>query len=192
MKKATVALLLALFFAPVAIAILLNSQWLDWRPGSTRNHGELLQPAVRLPEFSLDTASGSRVTREALAGQWQLLHYRSARCSEACLEDLYWMRQIRLGQDRHQPEVDLMLVTPGVLDNETLRAIHDLADDYRVFAGQAGQTLAAALPDPGVEAISYIVDPKGHIILSYPQDADLNGMRRDLSRLLTWTQTGPE
>ena len=192
MKKVTVALLLALFFAPVAIAILLNSQWLDWRPGSTRNHGELLQPAVRLPEFELQTAAGNRVSRETLAGQWQLLHYRPAGCSEACLEDLYWLRQIRLGQDRHQPEIDLMLVTPGEVNNDTLSAIHDLAEDFRVVSGTAGKTLGTALPDPGLKPISYIVDPKGHIILSYPQDADLNGMRRDLSRLLTWTQTGPE
>lgn len=192
MKKATISAVLALFLAPVVIAILLNSQWLDWRPDSTRNYGELLQPAVRLPEFELQTASGDTVTRETLADQWQLLHYRAAGCNEACLEDLYWMRQIRLGQDRHQPEVALMFMTPGEVSDETLAEIHDLADDYRVFASDAGSALAPALPDAGLEAISYIVDPKGHIILRYPQDADLNGMRRDLSRLLTWTQTGPE
>ncbi|MEE4304213.1 MAG: hypothetical protein V2J19_08645 [Wenzhouxiangella sp.] len=192
MKKTTIFAVLALFLAPVVIAILLNSQWLDWRPGSTRNYGELLQPAVRLPEFEQKTAAGETVTRETLAGQWQLLHYRAAGCDDACLEDLYWLRQIRLGQDRHQPEVALMFVTPGEVDEETLAEIHELADDYRVFEGDAGSALSPALPDAGLEAISYIVDPKGHIILRYPQDADLNGMRRDLSRLLTWTQTGPE
>lgn len=192
MKKITIFAVLTLFLAPVVIAILLNSQWLDWRPGSTRNYGELLEPAVRLPEFSLETTSGDMVSRETLADQWQLLHYRAAGCSEACLEDLYWLRQIRLGQDRHQSEVALMFVTPGEVSNKTLAEIHDLADDFRVFAGEAGSALAQALPDPGLEAISYIVDPKGHIILRYPQDTDFNGMRRDLSRLLTWTQTGPE
>ncbi|RFF31934.1 SCO family protein [Wenzhouxiangella sediminis] len=192
MKKTTIFAVLALFLAPVVIAILLNSQWLDWRPGSTRNYGELLQPAIRLPEFELQTASGETVTRETLAGQWQLLHYRAAGCDDACLEDLYWLRQIRLGQDRHQPKVALMFVTPGEIDDETLAAIHELAEDYRVFESDAGSALSPALPDAGLEAISYIVDPKGHIILRYPQDADLNGMRRDLSRLLTWTQTGPE
>lgn len=192
MNKTTVFAVLALFLAPVVIAVLLNSQWLDWRPGSTRNHGELLQPAVRLPEFELRTASGETVTRETLAGQWQLLHYRAGGCKEACMEALYWLRQIRLAQDRHQPEVALMFVTPGQVDDAVLGRIHELADDYRVFAGDAGSALSPALPDAGLQAISYIVDPKGHIILRYPQDADFNGMRRDLSRLLTWTQTGPE
>lgn len=192
MNKTTLFAVLALFLTPIVIAVLLNSQWLDWRPGSTRNHGELLEPAVRLPEFELATASGETVTRETLAGQWQLLHYRAAGCNEACKEALYWMRQIRLAQDRHQPEVGLMMVTPGEVDDRTLDEIHDLAEDYRVFAGDAGSALVPALPDSGLQAISYIVDPKGHIILRYPQDADFNGMRRDLSRLLTWTQTGPE
>jgi hypothetical protein len=192
MNKTTVFAVLALFLTPVIIAILLNSQWLDWRPGSTRNYGELLEPAVRLPEFELLTASGELVSREILADQWQLLHYRTAGCDEACMDDLYWMRQVRLAQDRHQPEVGLMLVTPGQVDEGPLAAIHELAPDLRVLEGDAGSALTPALPDAGLEAISYIVDPKGHIILRYPQDADFNGMRRDLSRLLTWTQTGPE
>ena len=192
MNKITVFAVMAVFFTPVIIAILLNSQWLDWRPGETRNYGELLEPAVRLPEFELTTASGETVTREALAGQWQLLHYRASGCGEACMEALYWMRQARLAQDRHQPEVALMLVTPGELEQDVVAEIHELADDYRVFTGQAGAALAPALPDAGLAAISYIVDPDGHIILRYPQGADFNDMRRDLSRLLTWTQTGPE
>jgi len=192
MNKTTLFAILALFLAPIVIAVLLNSQWLDWRPGSTRNHGELLEPAVQLPDFEVKTASGEVISREALAGQWQLLHYRPAACREACLEDLYWLRQIRLAQDRHQPEIALMLVTPGQLDKHTLAKVHELAPDYRVVDGEAGNALSRMLPDPGLEAISYIVDPRGHIILRYPQDADFNGMRRDLSRLLTWTQTGPE
>jgi len=192
MKKLTLLALIAVFAAPVTIAVLLNSQWLDWRPGSTRNHGELIEPAVRLPEFELASSSGETVTRETLAGQWQLLHYRPAGCNEACLDSLYWMRQVRLAQDRHQPEVALVFVTPGQVEAQTLEAIHELAPDFRVVAGDAGGELSRALPDPGLEAISYIVDPEGHIILRYPQDADFNGMRRDLSRLLTWTQTAPE
>ncbi|WP_376690910.1 SCO family protein [Wenzhouxiangella sp. EGI_FJ10409] len=192
MNKSTLFAVLALFLAPVVIAVLLNSQWLDWRPGSTRNHGELLEPAVRLPDSSWETLSGETVSRDALEGQWQLLHYRSSGCDEACLEDLYWLRQIRLAQDRHQPEIALMFVTPGEVDSRAVEQIRELADDYRIFSEQAGHSLATALPDSGLEAISYIVDPGGHIILRYPQDADFNGMRRDLSRLLTWTKTGPE
>lgn len=192
MKKPTIVVVLALFLAPVILAVLLNSEWLDWRPGSTRNHGELLEPAVRLPEFTSKTAFGETVTRDSLEGQWQLLHYRSAGCNEACLEDLYWLRQIRLAQDRHQPEIALMFVTPGEVEGRAIDEIHELADDYRIFTGEAGRPISEAMPDAGLEAISYIVDPRGHIILRYPQDADFNGMRRDLSRLLTWTQTGPE
>lgn len=192
MNRATVAAVLALFLTPIIIAVLLNSQWLDWRPGSTKNHGELLEPAVRLPEFEVLSADGETVTRDSIEGQWQLVHYRAAGCDEACMDDLYWMRQVRMAQDRHVSEVALMLITPGELEPDTLQAIRELSDEYRVLAGDAGSDLVPALPDAGIDAISYIVDPKGHIILRYPQDADFNGMRRDLSRLLTWTQTEPQ
>lgn len=192
MKKPTILAVLALFLTPIVIAVLLNSQWLDWRPGSTRNHGELLEPAVRLPRFDLVTASGQRIDRDSLSGQWQLLHFRADGCNQDCLDSLYWLRQIRLAQDRHQPEVALIFVTPVALDREVLGEIRQLAADYRVLEGVAGSTFTDLLPDAGVDAISYILDPDGHIILRYPQDADFNGMRRDLSRLITWTRTGPE
>lgn len=192
MNKKVLVAVLALFLAPVIIAVLLNSQWLDWRPGGTRNHGELLQPPPRLPAFDLTTADGRVATRDSLAGQWQLLHYRAGECGEACLEDLYWIRQVRRAQDRHQPEIALMFISEAHLDQPVLESIDELAADMRVFHGKDGRELAGELPDHGVEAISYIVDPEGHIILRYPREADFNGMRRDLSRLLTWTRTGPE
>jgi cytochrome oxidase Cu insertion factor (SCO1/SenC/PrrC family) len=192
MNRATIAAVLALFLAPIIIAVLLNSQWLDWRPGETKNYGELLEPAVRLPEFEVTDAAGETVSRDSLEGQWQLVHYRAAGCNEACMDDLYWLRQVRMAQDRHVPEVSLMFITPGEVEADTLSAIRELTDEYRVLAGDAGRSLVGSLPDAGLEAISYIVDPNGHIILRYPQDADFNGMRRDLSRLLTWTQTEPQ
>jgi len=192
MNKTTLIALFAVFLAPVLIAILLNSQWLDWRPGGTQNHGLLIEPAVRLPDFHLPTANGEALNRDQLSGQWQLLHYRPTGCDSACLDALYWMRQVRRAQDRHQPEVALMLVTPGRIDAATLAEIRELATDYRVLAAESGAELAQWLPEAGEDAISYIVDPRGHIILSYPPEADFNGMRRDLSRLLSWTQDAPE
>lgn len=192
MKKTTLIAVLIVFFAPVLLAVLLNSQWLDWRPGETRNHGELIEPPPRFGAFELETAAGHTLTRADLAGQWQLLHYRSGACEEDCLDALYWLRQVRKAQDRHQPELGLMVVTPSRVDAATLAAIDELAGDFRVVHAEAGRELAQTLPDRGSEAISYIVDPDGHIILRYPPEADFNGMRRDLKRLLTWTQTGPE
>lgn len=191
-KKTTFIAVLLVFFTPVLLALLLNSRWLDWRPGETRNHGELLEPPPRLAAFELRTAAGSTLTRADLAGQWQLLHYRSGVCGEDCLDALYWLRQVRTAQDRHQPEVGLMLVSESRLDQAALSAIEELAGDFRVIHAEAGRRLAQDLPDRGSGAISYIVDPDGHIILRYPSGADFNGMRRDLKRLLTWTQTGPE
>jgi cytochrome oxidase Cu insertion factor (SCO1/SenC/PrrC family) len=191
-KKTTFIAVLLVFFTPVLLAVLLNSQWLDWRPGETRNHGELITPPPRLDGFELQTAAGIRLSREDLAGQWQLLHYRSGECGEGCLDALYWMRQVRTAQDRHQPEVGLMLISESRLDAATLAAIDELARDIRVVHAEAGLALAESLPDRGSEAISYIVDPDGHIILRYPPEAEFNGMRRDLKRLLTWTQTGPQ
>lgn len=191
MKKTTFFAVLAVFFLPVFIAVALNSSWLNWHSSRTKNHGELIQPPMELPGFSIDTVSGATVGRDDLKDRWQLLHYQPQACDKDCMDALYWMRQVRRAQDRHQPDIGLVMATPGAVDASAAEKIMQLAPDYRVFAGAAGATLAESLPDSD-RAASYIIDPRGYIILRYPHDADFNGMRRDLARLLTWTKPGPD
>ena len=35
---------------------------------------------------------------------------------------------------------------------------------------------------------TYLIDPVGNIIMSYPADSDPTGIRKDLKRILTWSK----
>lgn len=188
MNKQALILIFVLFTAPVVIATLLHSDWISWKPGGTRNHGELIQPVIALPEFNLVDGRGEVLTRSDLLDRWQLIHVRTEPCGDACLEDLYWLRQVRRAQDRHQPEVGLLMISAAELDRNTLDQIYRLAEDFTVVHGQAAEPLLHAFPELENYGTGYITDPMANIILGYPTDADPNGMRRDLRRLLTWTQ----
>lgn len=179
MNKQAIILVFLFFLTPVIIAVLLHSEWFSWQPGGTRNHGELIQPVIPLPEFD---------QRSDLLERWQLVHLRQTECDETCLEDLYWLRQVRLAQDRHQPDVGLMLITTAPLDEPTRGRIRELAEDFRIIEGGTAADLLEAFPIDESGGGSYILDPMANIILRYPADADPNGIRRDLRRLLTWTQ----
>lgn len=188
MNKKAIILIFLFFLTPVIVAVLLHSQWFSWQPGGTRNHGDLIQPVIPLPEFQVMSLAGERLAREDLLERWQLVHLRSTACDEACLEDLYWLRQVRLAQDRHQPDVGLLLISTVSVPEAVQAQVTELASDFAVIDGNAGSELAEFFPPPGTGQGFYILDPMANIILSYASDADPNGIRRDLRRLLTWTQ----
>src|SRR5690625_6887646 len=104
MKHATFLAVLAVFFLPVFSAVALTSGWFSWHSSRTKNHGELIQPPLELPGFSINTVSGTTVSRDDLKDRWQLLHYQPQACKKDCMDALYWMRQVRRAQDRHQPD----------------------------------------------------------------------------------------
>ncbi len=187
-NRIAIVLVFVIFGAPVIIATLLHTEWIQWQPSGGRNHGELISPVIPLPAFSTTSALGEAIDRSGLEGRWQLVHWRLGRCDEACLDDLYWLRQVRRAQDRHQPDVGLVLISATPIDPETLQQIEALADDFVVIQGQQATELLQAFPSGDATVARYITDPMANIILRYPADADPNGIRRDLRRLLTWTQ----
>ncbi len=189
MNRITIVAVFLVFFAPVIVAVLMHSEWFEWRPAETRNHGELLQPPHPLEPFNLEDGHGEALQHSDLLDQWQLLYVIEHACEESCLESLYWLRQVRRAQDRHQLEVDILLVTPIAISPETRSEIDALEADIRILDDSSGQAFLDLLPAEESKPVSYILDPGANIILRYPEGSDYNGMRRDLRRLLTWTRT---
>lgn len=189
MKKNTILIVFTIFFIPVLLAVLLHSRWLDWRPAATRNYGELIQPVVPLGPFELRDDMGEMLRLEDLLGRWQLVHVVPAGCGERCLEAMYWLRQVRAAQDRHQPDIGILLLSGQPLSRDIRVGVRELARDIRRLAGPAAREIIGRFPDTDAQPASYILDPAGNIILAYQADADPNGIRKDLRRLLTWTKT---
>lgn len=188
-KLALIAVFLV-FLLPVMIATLMHSEWFDWQPAGMRNHGELVQPVLPIQDFEVSLADDDAVVldRAALLDRWMLVYYHPASCAEVCLENLYWLRQIRRAQDRHQPDVGLVFAAREPASADTRDHILGLAGDFLILAGPEAETFWTQLPGDGVNAAFFILDPVGNIIMRYPEDADHNGIRRDLRRLLTWTR----
>ncbi|NDY94858.1 hypothetical protein [Wenzhouxiangella limi] len=188
MNRIAILGVFAVFLIPVVLATLMHSQWLEWRPGGGRNHGELISPVIELDDFSVTDARDRQVSRAELMDRWQLIYLAPGDCGERCLENLYWLRQVRLAQDRHQPDIGLAFLSPQDQDQATVSAIAELAEDFLILDGASSRTILDQLPDGWRQGGFYIADPMANIIMEYPIDADHNGIRRDLRRLLTWTQ----
>ena len=184
--RLTLILLFALFLTPILIAVLLNSRWVDWEPAPERSHGELIEPVVPLPEFELATADGRSVSREALRDRWILLQVEPGACDADCEQRAYLLRQIRAAQNRHVPDIDLLMLTGQAPDAALGQRIRELDPVFDVVGGPSAGVLRGVIPGADQGGF-YIVDPDGNIMERFGLETDPTGIRKDLRRLLTWT-----
>ena len=172
-------LIVAIFLGSMLVAGALRFS--GWRPATTKNHGELLQPPVDLRDRMLVLADGSEHPWNPGERTWRIAVAPAAGCAQACDDaardiDIVWRL---MGYRADRIEVLWLCEQAGCRVPAPLREDRTL----RVLRPDAG--LRALLP--GVDAAGvpmYVIDPNGFVILRYAPGADPGGLREDLSRLL--------
>lgn len=179
--------LFLLFFGPLAVAIYLYFDT-DWRPGETGNHGELIVPAVPLPEAELPIAGGGRTDADFLRHHWSLVYLGREGCGEACRDALYNGRQMRLALGRLMDRVERVYLYVGEPPEAGFIAAEH--PDMLVVdaAGPEAAALLAALT--GRPEGYWLVDPLGNAMMRYPVDQAPRGMLEDIKRLLRLSRIG--
>ncbi|MDE2089851.1 MAG: SCO family protein [Gammaproteobacteria bacterium] len=193
-NKAILLAMVGLFVLPLIVAMGLYVA--GWKPGHTVNHGVLVQPARPLPDMALQTLQGESVRLRQLRGKWVLVYFGSSACPDACLRNLYEMRQVRLALGVHRERVRRVFVLTDLSDVNGLRnklrdypgmvVIAGPARNVTRLTRQFGVGGATSPAQPGV----YLVDPLGNLIMHYPTHADPDGMLDDLARLLRYSWVG--
>jgi cytochrome oxidase Cu insertion factor (SCO1/SenC/PrrC family) len=187
--------LATLFFLPVVAAYLFYL--FGWKPAGTVNYGELVDPPRAVENLNVHMLDGHRVRFFDLLGKWSLIYFGSAECLTACEKDLYKMRQVHLAQAKNQGRVQRVFV---VTDPRALAMLKFTLKEYpgmQIITGPReavlklvkGFSLPVGSPLDGLDRV-YLVDPIGNFMLSYPADADPNGIRKDLVRLLKISRIG--
>jgi cytochrome oxidase Cu insertion factor (SCO1/SenC/PrrC family) len=187
--------LAALFLSGIVVSFVLVKS--GWRPGATRNYGELVKPARPIKDVALRDLDGEPTSFGALRGKWTLLYFGSAECLRPCIDDLYKMRQVTLaqGDESHRVQKVFVVTDPAALDR--LRQILENYPRTKVLRGptDAVRKLAAQFEVPAGGALDglhriYVVDPLGNFMMSYPADADPSRMNKDLHLLLRASHIG--
>ena len=189
MKKpsAESRLLTLLFFGPpILVALAVFGPWeLGWLPQVEGPYGQRYDPPTELPETSLQTPTGSPTNADWARGRWSLIYAQLSVCDGPCLARLELLRQVRFGlaEDAelvqrvylHGGNIGALLIEGGL----TAELVIGRVD------GPAGAELRRALGEEGLFGGQiYIADPRGNLVMSYPPDADPQGILRDLERLL--------
>jgi len=188
-------LLAALLLLPVLVAY--GLYYSGWRPSSTANHGELLQPARPVQDVTLTLLGGESIRFSHWHGKWTLLLFSTAECLKPCERNLNNIRQIIAAQGKEAHRVRGALV---VTDGKALDWLRYAIKDYpgmQVIIGPPAAVnllarqfvLPAGSPLENLNRV-YLVDPSGNFMMSYPADADPTGMNKDIKRLLRVSQIG--
>jgi cytochrome oxidase Cu insertion factor (SCO1/SenC/PrrC family) len=185
-------ILIGAFVAPLALAFLLY-YGVGVRPSGTTNKGDLIQPAVPLPEVELPGASDQKLAADALRGKWSMVFIGDGACDPRCREALTLMRQTRLALgDKMERVQRVFLITGNCCDQAYLEAEHGGLLLGRID-NSAGKTLLETFPDAtqaaGLGRI-YLVDPLGNLMMKYDADAPQKGLLEDLKKLLKLSHIG--
>lgn len=179
-------LLVALFFGPLALSMLMYYGVMDWRPGGHVNYGILLRPAVPMPPLP------AGADEDLLAGHWTLVYVDGGACEDACREALYRSRQVRTALGRDMNRVRRVYLYDGVppaagfLDSEHPDL---LVADARAPAADAW--LAAVPGEVPADGHSiFLVDPHRNLVMRFPLAMEPKGMLKDLKKLLRVSRIG--
>lgn len=194
-NRLVITVIVLLFSAPLLASWLLLKYTEITEFRRQTNHGDLISPPRPLPDIKLidplsDTNDGK------LHGKWSLFYIVDDFCDQACLDNLYRMRQIHMAAGKYSLRVQrAILITHSTSD-----------DPAQVFKDYAGQRLLSTnginigeflekfhLKDerqPEQKHRLYIIDPLGNLMMSYPPDADPGGIIKDLSQLLKASHIG--
>lgn len=184
-----------LFFGPLLLALLMRSEWWDFRPSSLSNRGTLVQPPSALPLEAISVLPNSRAG--ATTGAWVVLYSLPAECHEACQKTVTGLRQLHLATGRHRDQVEIWLLASRQPPPQTLALLRAIYPRFRLLldaSGEAGRVLAGlgGAPDDPQSRLAgqaFLLDPEANIILRYAPDFHPHDISQDLDRLLTWAAT---
>ncbi len=167
-KKLQLILIALAFAAPAAIALLLQTPLFHWNPATTKNHGELLRPAVQLAQ--------NETLKKLLADgeHWTLLLIPPDVCDSGCERRLALLHRVREAQGRRMERLHL-------------RVLNDSVNPWtESLTGDASWPQVLGLEPGGL----VLIDPDGFAMMRYRPDADPTHVRKDLAHLLKWSESG--
>jgi hypothetical protein len=178
--KRTLLLIAAVTLAPVIASY--AAYYLFPRSPAV-NYGTLL-PTAPIEGIEGTRPDGAPFRLEDLRGRWVLVANGRGECDAPCERRLYATRQARSMQGREQERVVRVWLVAG--DAALPAAL--LAQHPGLVVVRVPDTVPARFPG-GADAI-YLIDPLGNLVLRYPDDPDIKGVARDLTRLLKASRIG--
>jgi len=190
--RASLVIIAALFLLPLLLAWFMYSGAIDYKPSSTRNFGQLVEPPLPmawddtvLMPAAVEPESGAA---QAFRDHWVILYTVPDPCLEACFREVTSLRQIHLASGRHQARIRIALLMQEPSSSELETSLRNAYPKFHLINDPSGELSARLEQVAGGEGSTYLIDPLGNIMMFYAAGADPNHLKQDLKRLLTWSK----
>ena len=185
----TLLLLVLVCGAPIAISYFMY--YVVKPKGGTTSYGTLIEPQRPIPAALQVTGDDGRtVPLTSLHGRWLMLSVDGGACGDACVQKLYFMRQVRATQGAERERiVTVWLRTDDAPVSPVVRRAYP---DTRMMRADPA-ALAAWLPATGTTSIAdhiYMVDPNGNLMMRFPSQPNPSKIKGDVTKLLKWSSIG--
>lgn len=183
-------LLMLIFFVVPIIVVILMYQY-NWKPQGA-SLGQLVQPPRLLSSpVDLKNNLGANLKSEFWKEKWSVV-YLAENCEKTCLEKLHDMRQLHtsLYKDIERSQRVLITSTQDVSDikskypdmiviNQPISKVAMLIEQFQVNNAEAKTSNRL-----------YLIDPLGHLMMTYQPSVPLADVRKDITRLLRYSWAG--
>jgi peroxiredoxin len=162
------------------------------KPEKRSNYGTLVdQRAHPLPaDLATATLDGTPQSLAQFKGKWVMLMTAPGACAQECQKQLYAMRQLRLMQGKEQDRIERVWL---ISDREPLETLvireYDGTHMLRADAAAVKRWLPADGGTTPADHI-YMIDPLGHLMMRFPQNAEPRKVHKDIYKLLKASSVG--
>lgn len=190
--RTLLVIIAAMFLFPLLLAWFMYTGTIEYKPGATRNFGQLLEPplplnwqdAVIVPGGD---SSGMNAT-EAFSGHWVILYPVPDQCLESCLQEVSALRQIHRASGRQQARIRIALLVQNTGTSNVESVLRNTYSRFELIHDPEGEVEATLRQAAGAQGAVYLIDPLGNIMMTYKAGADPDNLKQDLKRLLTWSK----
>lgn len=182
-------LMLVFFVVPIIVVVLMYHY--NWKPQGV-SLGQLVQPP-RLLEAPADlkTNDGANLKPTFWKEKWSVV-YVAEHCEQTCMDKLHDMRQLHASLYKDIERSQRILITANqdisdikskypdlVVINQPVESVAKLTEQFQVNGGDAKTSNRL-----------YLVDPLGHLMMSYEPSIPLADVRKDVTRLMRYSWAG--
>ena len=181
--------MLIFFLAPMVAVVAMYK--LDWKPKG-ESIGELVTPAKLLTiNEAILTSDGINTRPNLLKEKWSMV-YIAAICDDTCKNKLHTLRQLHVSLYKEIPRMQRIFITTSnqvaeqkrqhpdmLILNQPVTAITALSDQFNIKNESSMHA----------DRI-YLVDPLGHLMMSYAPNTEPALIRKDIIRLMKYSWAG--
>lgn len=139
------------------------------KPAGRTNYGELIDPRAHpIPVLGASRLDGKPTELSAYQGKWLMVKAGPSSCPQACMDQLFAMRQVRTMQGKEADRIERVWLITDDVPLETM-LIREL-DDMRMLRAPAAK-VAAWLPQTAAAPLDgsiFLIDPLGNLMMRFP------------------------